>query len=76
MWRKYTIGSFVFVLYTKHCHDDLNRDKMGVHVDRMARNVYKMLFLEKVNEIEHLESLGVAWSIVLKCIFDKQKDWL
>jgi hypothetical protein len=58
----------VLVLYTKHCHDDVIRDEMGVHIDRMGSNVYKMLFLEKVKEIEHLEGLGVAWSIVLTLI--------
>jgi hypothetical protein len=40
------------------------------------RNVYTMPFFENVNEIEHLEGLGVAWRILLKQIFDKRKDRL
>jgi len=37
------------------------------------RNVHTMPFFEKVNEMERLEVLDVAWMIILKQIFDKQK---
>lgn len=69
--------TFRVCTYTRHFHDDVIRNKMGVHVDRMERNVYKMQFSgKKMSEIDRLEALGIAWRIVLKQSFDKPKGRL